>query len=388
MNSDENTTISELSMQLPMSLYNPNDEQDKNKILNEMSKMIKLNGNIFLLGYPSNNITMLILKLYHENIVRVSKQNKMKSTTADVFMFMTGLLQLKNSEYVYVTISESEKEGKDYEQKFNMFYSLLINSGCTVENGEGENFPFGEIIKYKNEGDNDFDEDTYNLIKDDVFIDAKNQRMYSSAIKSYPIKVKLIQSIKYVKDREEKGYSFMPFKQFLQSPETTSVIRCIYGSLCVESKLFGHIYNQGYKYTDIVGYVAYWIGKELPPNHYLGKYSYSKQKKSEENKIKDMFKTTMGKLNDKSKELLNTICNNDTSNEYCMNVITNAIQPIALTCPGCYMNWQLYKNNIQNKWDPTVCARYKGGRQCKKTIQLKQAKCKPCKINTRKLKRK
>jgi hypothetical protein len=328
---------------------------------------------------------MLILKLYHENIVRVSKQNKMKSTTADVFMFMTGLLQLKNSEYVYVTISESEKEGKDYEQKFNMFYSLLINSGCTVENGEGENFPFGEIIKYKNEGDNDFDEDTYNLIKDDVFIDAKNQRMYSSAIKSYPIKVKLIQSIKYVKDREN-GYSFMPFKQFLQSPETTSDIRCIYGSLCVESKLFGYIYNQGYKYNDIVGYVAYWIGKKLPPGHYLGKYSYAKQNKLEETKIKDMFKTTMGKLNDNSKELLNAICNNDTSNEYCMNVITNAIQPIALTCPGCYMNWQLYKNNIQHKWNPTVCATYKGGRPCKKTRQIKQSKCKPCKINTRKLK--
>jgi hypothetical protein len=46
MNSDENTTL-ELSMQLPMSLYNLNDEEDHNKILNEMVNMIKLNGNIF-----------------------------------------------------------------------------------------------------------------------------------------------------------------------------------------------------------------------------------------------------------------------------------------------------------------------------------------------------
>jgi hypothetical protein len=101
---------------LPMSLY-ADDEAgyEKNVILTKMTEIIKKNGNIFLLGYPTNDITMLILKLYHENIVRIVN-------TSNSLMFMTGLLQLHDDSTIYVTISESEKEGANYQK--NLMLSI------------------------------------------------------------------------------------------------------------------------------------------------------------------------------------------------------------------------------------------------------------------------
>lgn len=386
MNKEELDAI--YNYELPMKLYDTTLVGEKNTVLIDMVNIIKKNGNIFLLGYPTNKITMLILKLYHENIVRII--NKPSASTLLPLMFMTGLLELKDDDYIYVTISESKKEGKDYQKKFKMFYSLLVNSGCTVEFIEGEEDISDLVVENYNTLPTDFSENAFrnNIINEQlVFLNQPNDYNYSSIIKNYPIKIKLIQSTEYIKKREEQGISFIPFKNYKDSK-----VECIYGSLCVESKLFGYMYNQGKKWSDVKGYVAYWIGSQLPPNHILKKYSYIKtstvdchsqesdfdmcRKTEEDEKIEQMLNISLDLLEDSTLSQLNDACNNTTGkddgitiNNTCKEIMTNAVQPIALTCPGCYMNWQSYINNIQIKWDNSVCTTIStsGGRRIKKT---------------------
>lgn len=361
---------------LPMTMYNDTDLENNNHLLNEFNKVIKKIGDIFLLGYPTNDITMLMMKLYHENIVRIQKGNK-----TDLVKFMTGLLQIKGTDCIYVTISESEREGMDYDKKFLTFYSLLKNSGCFVEQGEDENFDFGTPIQWTKTGENDFDETTLPRIKDYIFIDETNQYNYSCIVKKYPIKVKLIHNYKYIENRE-KGVSFMPFKNSKKDNFGNTITNCVYGSLCVEAKLFDFVYNLGYTYKDIDGFIAYWIDNGLPPdNHYYDKYSYSKNNKIEEDKLHNMFSTTFGLLNENTKQQLTTACEKTIqrinisfdSEERCKDIFEFVIEPISLTCPGCYMNSQMYVNNIRGKWDTSSCHKYYGGRRKTKKKLNKRA---------------
>lgn len=357
----------------PMIMYDQT-QTNSNIVFDPLNKMIKKNGNIFLLGEPSNNITMLILKIYHENMVRCF--NKLSSTPdmTDPHMFMTGMLQLSGDDSVYVTISESTREGPEYDAKFKDFYSLLVYSGCTVEHGEGEDFDFGPINNYREGHETDFSEENFQKIRGFIYADKENPNCYSSYIKDYRITVKLIQSTEYLKKREN-GKSFVPFKKWEKDAYGKTVVKCIHGSLCVEAKLFGFIYNQGRKYEDVSGYVAYWVANKPPPQHFLEKYSYtfnSETHSEEYEKLENMYKTSYANLNEETKRILLNSCNNgvedseDKSDE-CKKRHIYALQPIALTCPGCFMNWRLYVNNIQSNWDTTDCQRYKGGIKLKKT---------------------
>ena len=314
--------------ELPMSLYDIDNTSSRNLALDTMVEMIKKNGNIFLLGYPTNTITMLMLKVYHENIVRVINNSNLGVIT---LMFMTGMLELYGEEgTIYVTISESEREGLDYNKKLQTFYSILVNAGCTVEFIDG-NSELMLDTSYKT-GSTDFTETMYDKIKDIVFLDKENKLNYSSIIKNYPVKVKIINSTNYIKKREE-GYSFMPFKKI--NPDNN--IHCIYGSLCVEAKLFGYIYSLGKKWDDIKGYIAYWVGSKLPPNHILSKYNYSKNL-TDETKLKKMTDITIELLDTDTIEKLNQSCSNTfdqsditifSENTKCMNIFIYAIEPIA-----------------------------------------------------------
>ena len=73
--------------------------------------------------------------------------------------------------------------------------------------------------------------------------------------------------------------------------------------------------------------------------------------------IELLDKDTIEKLNESCK---NSLQQNDVTTFYenseCVNIFINAVEPIALTCPGCYLNWQSYINNIQVKWDSSVCS--------------------------------
>jgi hypothetical protein len=250
-----------------------------------------------------------------------------------------------------------------------------------VEFVEGEEDTTGLIVQNYRTTTTDFSEEVFRTrIKNEelIFLNNPNDYNYSSIIKNYPIKVRLIQSTEYVKKREEQGISFIPFKAYKESK-----VECIYGSLCVESKLFGYMYNQGKKWSDVKGYVAYWVGNKLPPNHILRKYSYIKtstnechsqnsesgacEKTDEDEKLERMLDISFDLLEDSTLSELNDACKNTARssleapdvikiNDTCKEIMTNALQPIALTCPGCYMNWQSYINNIQVKWDNSVCA--------------------------------
>lgn len=297
---------------------------------------------------------MLMLKLYHENIVRVLNKNEKQ------LMFMTGMLEIKGEENtVYVTISESEKEGLNYNNKLRQFYSLLVNSGCEVQFLDGTSkLTIDTSYKQKN----DFTENMYDKIKDIVFFEKNDTLNYSSIIKNYKITVKLINSTNYLNQRET-GRSFLPFKRI----QPDGKVECIFGSLCVEAKLFGYMYLLNKKWEDFVGYIAYWIGNDLPPNHILKKYNYIKNTE-DDNKLEQTFNKTIQYLNENTKTQLNDLCKNISdenvnansmvfqNNPLCKNIITSVIQPIALTCPGCYLNWQSYINNIQPNWDISVCS--------------------------------
>lgn len=333
-------------------MYDITNSNNKNLVLDAMVDIIKKNGNIFLLGYPTTNIIMLMLKLYHENIVRIINS----APPIIPLMFMTGMLE--NDNIIYVTISESQREGIDYDKKLNMYYSLLKNSGCNIEFIDGLH-DIELDTSYKN-GTTDFNETDYDKIKDLIFIDKENKLNYSSIIKNYPLTVKLINGTEYIRRREE-GFSFVPFKRI--NPDNS--VHCIYGSLCVEAKLFSYMYSLGKKWNDFDGYLAYWIGNKLPPNHILKKYNYI-QNSDDDAKLERMINISKSLINEHELHELNNICINSNSsdsteitnfieNPKCRNIFVNALQPIALTCPGCYMNWQSYINNIQSNWDSSVC---------------------------------
>jgi len=362
--------------EIPMSLYDINNTLDKNFILNNMVDIIKKNGNIFLLGYPTNNITMLMLKIYHENIVRIMNNKDLVKTS---LMFMTGMLELEGEEgTIYATISESKREGLDYNKKLETFYSILINSGCNVEFIDGTS-ELKLDTSYK-QGTTDFTENMYDTIKDLVFLDKDNKLNYSSIIKNYSINVKLMDSTNYIKKREE-GFSFMPFKKI----NLDNSIHCIYGSLCVEAKLFGYIYSLGKKWKDVKGYIAYWVGKNIPPDHILKKYNYIKNT-IDDSKLEKITNITLELLDKETLEKLNETCKNtfdpSTTNisfynySKCRNIFIYSIQPISLTCPGCYLNWQSYINNIQIKWDSNVCTpvNVSGGYRTNKKQKTKKVK--------------
>ena len=303
------------------------DLKNNNEIFDKIRLAQKKEGNIFLYGNSTTKIMDIMIKLYHENILRILKN---KFDKKKVSKMMCGIIELDNGD-VYVTISESPFDGgnnSEYPKKIKDLYNLLRNANIEVEYPEKEEekeFPKLETLN--------FFPDTYELwrtdnknflyspsnlrrggvnygnVLDEMFIDKETDR---SKIKINPIldncnyKVKLIHSLDYLSIRKnnenmssENKNPFVPFirKEAPDPQFPQPYISCNNGSTCVESKLFSYIYDQLHlKFENIIGFVSYWIGDDLPPNHIIESYCYRSNKNKKKNATDDFFEFENEKL--------------------------------------------------------------------------------------------
>lgn len=351
-------------------LQNTMDED--NNMFNRIRDSIKKTGDMFLLGKPSEQILNLILKLYHENIIRLLLQ-KDNEETKDLKM-MLGLMEL-NDGSIYITLSEDPREDPNFTKKTKMLYSLLKQCNVNVL------YPERDLLQDENKSripdvnrSNLFPDVMYSWrssgpiitagrLKNNaelMFIDEEAMVKgptatynYDDSIWAPKMDVNLIHSIQYLNDRKA-GTSFVPFKKVKRAANGDTNYECNNGSTCSESKLFSYLFtNLGLNFTDIKGYAAYWISNNLPPNHIIAGYSFSNSIAEENKRLEELTDQTLPLLNSELySDLLETYLNKFR------NVFKSVVQPFALPCPGCFANYLAYKTNRKERWDNSQCLPY------------------------------
>ena len=287
LNDDNDSYIFFNKNELTKSVQN---EGNVNKLFDDILRFQKQNGNMFLFGKITEPILEIIVKIYHENIIR--------NLSGSHPGFMLGVLEL-NDGTIYITISEDPEEDDAFYQKINSLKILLDNSKIKFQIPENEP-DLKKNVKnstehYGRNGVNPENVHTHAKYRDDrllgkmLFTDKDRKKEmhkinYSSEIFDKQIgngdNIFLVNSEVYLNERRN-GNGFMPFKKFSNDVKNTyenTYFECNNGSTCVESKLFSYIYKQGKKFDDIKGFVAYWVAGKgasgLPPNHFMPKYSY------------------------------------------------------------------------------------------------------------------
>ena len=344
--------IEKYNEDIPVSFYDvTKPEKEQNQIFNSMRDRMKKVGKMFLFGKPTDNIVNILIKIYHENIVRLLKLKGRK-----IPQFMTGILELENGQ-IFITISEDPDEDSEYKDKLNHIYSILKQTNIAVDFEKG--MPRTSLIEWRNplSYKEPLSKVDFIAMKDLMFTDeypeGKRVFNYSEKIWEKEYNVTLIDSINYLTKRKE-GVSFMPFKKYSEQKTKDSktqlpYVECNNGSTCAEAKLFSYVYDQGFKFNQIRGFAAYWVGNNLPPEkHIIPNYCYSTSKPDELKKLRKLVAECYDILNAKDKELMSSYKNTDI-------VLINSIQPLALACPGCVLNWVPYTNDIRSKWDYGQC---------------------------------
>jgi hypothetical protein len=338
------------------------------KMFSRFRETNKQTGDMFLLGKPSATILNLLLKLYHENIVRCLLLDEKTPPK-----MMLGIMELEDGR-TYMAISEDPREDPDYPKKFKTLYSLLKQANVTTtfpeqDAGSGmEGVPNSllfpdtfnnwrvnnnEKVLTKNKIDQ--------LAPGTMFIPATEvsasagpttKYNYDSAIWAMPLTVNLVHSVDYLNKRRKTGVSFIPYKKVKEASSSSLVFECNNGSTCTESKLFSYLFdNLKLKFADIKGYVSYWIGDKLPPNHIIANYCFSRNSADAPN---------LQKLYDDTTTLLDPEIRDTLMRAYpdFENVFKSVIQPFALSCPGCVANYTSYRTNKQESWDNSFCTSF------------------------------
>jgi hypothetical protein len=277
-----------------------------------LRKVIKKFAPMFAFGDPTAEMVYLMIKVYHENIIRLlSDSTDFPSKAGTKLNCMFGIMY--SGETIYCTISESpgtdkklnSPSDKDYMAKRNMMINLLLSAGIEVgfpEIGDTTN-PFPPHIPHSatrwrkgpKEGDNWETIPSVKQIREKIeatpalkevmFLDPEyktsNIHIYHRAIRNLPPKKVLwVDSFEYLARRQKnektgksKGMTFRPFKKYSVSNNGKEwKAECNNGHICTESKLFGYATIKG---KSVDSFVAYWIGKAPPPeNHIIRNYCY------------------------------------------------------------------------------------------------------------------
>ncbi len=334
--------------------------------------------NMFQINKLTDKIVEIIIRLYHVNIQCVHDDNSNRGKLS----MMSGILE-DNHGNIYVTISEDPREDDKFYDKLNYFIKLLHN--CNIE-----------IIYPEYNLKNDVNDDIKQQIKvgNDKIIKNPEEKtpeqskfiskidnikgnygvnvptdyndevqMFYNVDISTPITVNLINSVKYLEKRINGKRAFEPFPKadILESNgvKTVKNVKCNNGSTCTEAKLFSYLYDNGKKWSDIKGGIAYWIKNDFPPNHVITSYNYDEDvyEDSEENtniksnlpenELHKLTKLSQLIYNYKRPEYSNNFLKYINNNENYNKILKSIFRPIALPCPGCYMNFR--NGNYQNE---------------------------------------
>lgn len=368
--------------------------EEDTKMFNKIRDSLKISGDMFLLGKPSEKILDLLLKLYHENIIRILKTAASGQTSGADVKFMTGILELKDGR-LFIAISEDPEENyPDYGKKMKMLYSLLKQSnvevifpeyagymknkygakfeltkttdlfpdsivGWRTVKGAGNKYEPGVVNKRELMG---YDQKMCMSSPSDQDGPTTKYNYDDTIWSNSDLAVNVIHSIQYLNKRKNEGFSFIPYKKILydkasppspmKSKEDGSVIfECNNGSTCSEAKLFSYMYNNlGINFDEIKGYIAYWVDNKLPPNHIIPGYCFSESIPFENKRLEELTTETL--------KLLNPDVYDQLLSAYPLKfreVFKGVVQPFALSCPGCFANYYPYTKGIMVTWDNSQC---------------------------------
>ncbi len=309
----------------------------QSNVFNSLRRSIKKVAKMFAFGEPTQEIVLLMLKLYHENAIRNMSGVKDwvgDGKTPEKLNCMFGILQSPDGT-IYVTISESPgvtgklnkqndvigQSDESYLAKRRMILTLLRSANIEVKFPEASKYP--ELAeRYPTEylddaayrwrrsenpdpkvADNEWNTLTKTalinigdeMVKPERFgVFLLNSKMgeddihvYDRNLRNIKTTVHFVDSIEYLMRREavdpESGLSTLPtfrpykkYKQFTNKKGTGKkhwYAECNNGHLCTESKLFA--YNEFEDKQPAASFVAYWIGKAAPPeNHIIRGYCF------------------------------------------------------------------------------------------------------------------
>lgn len=339
---------------------------DQTNTFNRIRNSMKEFGDMFLFGKPSEDLLYIMMKIYHENIVRLLNQE------SDLVGFMCGLIQLDNGD-IYITISEDPHEDDMFATKRKALFSILKQTNIKVNNPEdrAKNRFSNPISAWRNTDDGG---KTYKRgaisskergLEKIMFIDSigkEKKADYDLSLWKKKYDVNFINSYEYLAARKnENGLSFPPFKKYKNTNDKSgAIIECNNGSTCGESKLFSYIYSlkrdgKYLTFDNIKGFSVFWVGKELPPKHFLGKYGYKQDVQSEKAHLDNVRNECIKilKADDADNSLLLHFKNKYPENF--RQVITYVVEMLALACPGCVANYKLYKSGLMSKWNHSHC---------------------------------
>ena len=319
------------------------NEDHANAWFNTIIKLQKSGGDMFLFGEITEKIFKIVVRIYHENLSRLVHVKEPPG-------FMLGILE-DDKHNIYMAISEDPQEDSNFKPKIKSLYQMLKNANINVQIEEDE--VRGYVAGY--------DTDNYRSPRGRAYdgLDIENGQLKGKAKfvinrNDYEhedeIKVFLVNSEKYLAKRKT-GWAYPPAKK-LKKNGNNLYHECNNGSTCVEAKLFSYFYNlnPNNKFENITGFASYWVDKKLPPEHYMPKYSYCLTGKQHE----ACETTDDAKLTQMTNDILKQArvpIEAETFDTY--KIIW---QPLALSCPGCLLNWSNYKNNRMHKFNYKTCA--------------------------------
>jgi hypothetical protein len=343
---------------IPLSTLGDPDIDNANKWFSNIIALQKSAGDMFLFGNITENMFEAIQRIYHENLARLADSTFLPGTTK-FYGFMLGILQA-HDDSLYMTISEDPTEDTDFKNKIRTLYKMLLNANFDVNVPENKMQEYlSSTLNYKLD---EKQKNTYTK-KADTKLKSKNIHMLTEydnikADKS-KIQVYLINSEDYLYQRKS-GMAYPPAKKLKYDKSTKEFVHeCNNGSTCVEAKLFSYYYQKfpGKRFKDIKGFTAYWVAAELPPKHYMAKYSYCRS--SEPNKACET--QDENKLNKMTKEILTKVGKDSEADERSTDFekYKTILQPLALSCPGCLLNWSNYRNNRKHSFNYDTCNPHK-----------------------------
>ncbi len=347
---------------------------DNFKKLRDTMKNGFVKENMFQINKLTDKIVEIIIRLYHVNIQCVHEDNN--NSNRGKLTMMSGILE-DNDGKIYVTISEDPREDEKFYDKLNYFIKLLHKCNIEIIYPEYnlENKVNQEIKQQINVGSNkkidQINNTEQSISKINITQNGVEVPMFYNVDISTPITVNLINSILYLDKRKNGEKAFDPFPKSEEKKDEKGIvikkedksltyIRCNNGSTCTESKLFSYLYDNGKKWSDIKGGVAYWIKNNFPPEHITKNYNYDEDANNEnsedntdiksnlpENELHKLTKLSQLIYDYKRPEYSNNFLKYINNNENYNKILKSIFRPIALPCPGCYMNFR--NGNYQNE---------------------------------------